>query len=248
MPQYRLSLTGAALLAANLIPLLGVLFAGWSLLEVVTLYWLENLVIGAINILRMATCSPDAEHLRLARQVASSNAARSLKDAAENAAEATHVTAVGHHAMKLLFIPFFAVHYGIFWAVHGVFIFALLGDGGLFAFRVGPFGDLSSSVKTLLAGGLWLGLLGSIVSHLFSFFYYFLYRGEYRKTNVAVLMMAPYGRIFVLHVAILLGAFAIHLLGQPIILLLLLILGKTALDWSLHQAEHPMEITSYAGE
>lgn len=240
MPEHRLTLTAMALLAANLIPLLGVLFAGWSLLEVVVLYWLENLVIGAINVLRMATCSPDIEHLRLAQEAAASDAETPAKmqEVASNLAAAAHVTTFGHHLIKLFFIPFFSVHYGMFCLVHGVFIFVLLGGNGMIGMGPGPFGGLSSHVTSVLSGGLWLALLGLVVSHLFSYVYYFLYLGEYRRTNVAMLMMAPYGRIVVLHVAILFGAFATHLLGQPMILLLLLILGKTILDWSLHQREH----------
>lgn len=240
MPEHRLTLTALALLAANLIPLLGVLFAGWSLLEVVVLYWLENLVIGAINVLRMATCSPDIEHLRLAQEAAASDAETPAKmqEIASNLAAAAQVTAFGHHLMKLFFIPFFSVHYGMFCLVYGVFIFVLLGGNGMIGMGPGPFGGLSSHVTSVLSGGLWLALLGLVVSHLFSYIYYFLFMGEYRRANVAMLMMAPYGRIVVLHVAILFGAFATHLLGQPMVLLLLLILGKMMLDWSLHQREH----------
>lgn len=245
MPTKRLSLTALALLAANLIPLLGVMFVGWSLFEVVILYWLENLVIGAINVLRMATCAPDIEHLRLAQQAAAAGAEtpKQASDLAADLSAVAHVTAVGHHLIKLFFIPFFTVHYGMFCLVHGVFIFVLLGGDGMIGVGPGPFGDLLSRVTSVLSGGLWIALLGLVVSHLFSYIYYFLYLGEYRRTNVAVLMMAPYGRIVVLHVAILFGAFATHLLGQPLVLLLLLIVGKTLLDWSLHQREHRVEDT-----
>lgn len=245
MPTKRPSLTALALLAANLIPLLGVMFAGWSLFEVVILYWLENLVIGAINVLRMATCAPDIEHLRLAQQAATAGAEKP-KQASDSSADLSalaNVTAVGHHLIKWFFIPFFTVHYGMFCLVHGVFIFVLLGGDGMIGMGPGPFGGLYSRVTSVLSNGLWIALWGLVVSHLFSYIYYFLYLGEYRRTNVAMLMMAPYGRIVVLHVAILFGAFATHLLGQPLVLLLLLIVGKTLLDWSLHQREHRVEDT-----
>ena len=51
-------------------------------------------------------------------------------------------------------------------------------------------------------------------------------------------MMAPYGRIVVLHIAILFGAFAIMALGSPLFLLVLLIVGKIALDLKLHRRSH----------
>ena len=47
------------LIGANLIPLFGVLVWDWSTFEVVILYWLENVIIGAINILKMMTCLPE---------------------------------------------------------------------------------------------------------------------------------------------------------------------------------------------
>ena len=53
----------------------------------------------------------------------------------------------------------------------------------------------------------------------------------------AILMMQPYGRIIVLHIAIIGGAFAIMLLGSPVFLLLILIGGKIWLDVKMHLLE-----------
>jgi hypothetical protein len=232
--RLRLTPSAVALLAANLVPLLGVMFAGWSLLEVVALYWIENLVIGGINVLKMATSAPDPEYLLEREQNILTGELGPPKPPSPH----TAVTTAGHHLVKLLFIPFFAFHYGMFCMVHGVFIFALLGDQGPFGLGQGPFGGLQQEVLALLSGGTLIAILGLIGSHLFSYGYHFLYRGEFRRTNVGLLMMAPYGRIVVLHVAILFGAFATHLLGQPMILLILLIIGKTMLDWTMHQRVH----------
>ena len=52
------------------------------------------------------------------------------------------------------------------------------------------------------------------------------------------LMQAPYPRIVVLHMAIVLGAFATIALGSPLLLLVILIVGKTLLDLKLHLKEH----------
>jgi hypothetical protein len=43
-----------ALLAANLVPLAGVLFGGWSLATVVVLFWSESAIIGFYTLLKMA--------------------------------------------------------------------------------------------------------------------------------------------------------------------------------------------------
>ncbi len=43
------------LVAANLLPLLGVVFFGWAVYDVLFLFWLENLVIGVFTIARLLT-------------------------------------------------------------------------------------------------------------------------------------------------------------------------------------------------
>jgi hypothetical protein len=51
-PLPRVSML--ALIAANLVPLFGVLFGGWKLDEVMVLYWAESAVIGCYTLLKMA--------------------------------------------------------------------------------------------------------------------------------------------------------------------------------------------------
>jgi len=34
-------------------------FLGWDTFSIVALYWTENVIIGAINVLKMITCNPD---------------------------------------------------------------------------------------------------------------------------------------------------------------------------------------------
>lgn len=195
-----------SLLAANGLPLLGVLLWDWNLFNVVVIYWAENVIIGLINILKLISC-------------ASSNL--ESKDLPYK------------HGAKFFCVPFFAVHYGIFCLVHGVFVFVLLGgeDGGL----DGLSGDWFELL--LETGSLW-AIVGLAMSHFFSFVRNYLIGGEYRRADLTTLMFQPYGRIIVLHLAILFGAFAIFLLGSPIWLLVLLVIGKTALDLAIHLLEH----------
>lgn len=198
-----------SLLIANAFPLVGVLFWGWSTFAVVVVYWAENVVIGLINVLKMICCNSsanDAEDLPL------------------------------QHAAKFFFVPFFTVHYGIFCAVHGVFVFALLGgDGGELGMPLGNWGGRMSMLRE--TGALW-GIVALAGSHLFSFFKNYLWGGEYQRVTLPQLMSSPYGRVVVLHLAILFGAFATVALGSPIWVLVILIVGKTALDLALHLREH----------
>jgi len=50
--------SAAVLVAANLVPLVGVLGLHWTVFSVLLLYWCENVVVGLFNILRMLAATP----------------------------------------------------------------------------------------------------------------------------------------------------------------------------------------------
>jgi hypothetical protein len=47
-----------ALVIANAFPIAGVLFLGWTVFPLVLLYWLENVVVGGFNVLKMLLAQP----------------------------------------------------------------------------------------------------------------------------------------------------------------------------------------------
>lgn len=187
------------LILANLIPLFGVFFWDWQVLDIVALYWAENIIIGFYNALRMAWVR------------------------SESGAGAEMIE-------KIFMIPFFVVHYGGFCAGHGVFLFTLLGS------HAGINGI--EGVVWLIFGPLKWPLLALFLSHGFSFFWNFLHRREYRNTTLSKQMFAPYSRIVALHIAILAGGVAIQAAGQPLLLLIILVIGKTVMDVKLHLRSH----------
>ncbi len=85
------------LIIANLAALPGVLFLGWDVGEIMLAYWLENIVIGVLNLVKM---------MIVVRR---------------NPAPA------GQDPRPLFIMPFYVVHYGMFTLVHGVFIVMLFG-------------------------------------------------------------------------------------------------------------------------
>ena len=196
MAEILLRPSVIALVLANLVPLLGVLLFEWRVLDILMLYWAENVVIGVVNVLRMSVC---------------------------------------RSGMKFFLIPFFIVHYGFFCYGH------LLAMTGIFSKSMGTatawpyfFGmPLADAWKS----PLWIALAAIAVSHMFSFFTNFLAGGEYRRTTASDLMSRPYGRIVVLHVTIIIGAALIDWLGSPIMMLVVLIAAKIALDLRLHLLE-----------
>ena len=200
----------AALILANLVPLAGVLFFGWSLHTILVLYWVENGIVGFWNLPKLALAGgPIVEMPREVRDVAT-------------------LPAMGW--AKVALVPFFLFHYGLFWLVHGVFVFVL----PVFASDVtgtSAFGAISWT--SVLVGGVAL-----FVSHGASFFLNYVGRGEYRTSSPTSQMGAPYARVVVLHLTIIFGAFAVAFLGSPIASLIVMVVLKTAIDLALHVREH----------
>lgn len=203
--RTRLPLGTALLLGANAVPLLGVLFLGWDLFSIMVLYWAENGIIGLINIPKVLLASGEIT---------------SPATPAGASFDASTAPSTVSTADKLLMIPFFVFHYGLFWAVHGVFVFALFGP------PQGP--------TTTVA----IGVLVLFASHGVSFFVNYVGRGEYLETSPSQQMSQPYSRVVVLHFTVLGGGFLTLLLGAPVAALALLVILKTAIDLRSHLREH----------
>ena len=202
-----------ALIVANLIPLFGVLFLGWSVWNILVIYWLENGIAGVINVLKMSTATGE-------------EAPGSGMTFIVNGQPSTSMTKAG-------LIPFFVVHYGIFWFVHGIFVLTLP-----------AFLSLTSDVPMeLTLGPVLFAAIGLAISHGLSFWWNFLHGGEYRRVTPAGLMFAPYRRLVALHLTIIFGAMAAMFTGAPAAAVAILVAIKTAIDLGLHLAEHRGELT-----
>ena len=240
LASQRIRLSSLALVIANLAPLLGVLFWGWSAGSVIVLYWFENVVIGVINVARMIALSPaDASIAGLV------GPARAASLAAGAAAERLLASkSLGSktlaHGFKLFLVPFFIVHYFMFCAGHGIFVFSMLaGQDGYFPDSVGIdlLGSLGRAIE-IFSTPLAFAALALALSHLLSFFVNYLGGGEYRRLDLQRLMMMPYGRIVVLHITIILGGFITLALGEPIWVIVILVVLKIAVDLKMHIREH----------
>ena len=198
----RTSLTVVFLVAVNLIPLFGVLFLDWSLFSIMVLYWIENGIIGLFNLVKIGFAAgpviPGSGH--------------------------PDGPSVGAFIGRAFYMGFFAVHYGLFWAVHGVFVFQLFGG--------------SASSGPDWSGGVTFAALALLLSHGVSFVVNFLGKREYLAVSPQQQMGQPYGRVVVLHITILAGGFLVAMLGTPIASLVVLISLKTAIDVRAHLGEH----------
>jgi hypothetical protein len=197
------------LVGANLFPVYAVLFAGWTVFAVLLLYWLENVVVGCFNVLRMV----------LAAGGRGSNA-----------------------PARTFVILFFMVHYGGFAAVHGLFVIVVFG----YAFQQGEGGPPAESLGQVIGqiadllrqASVGYALLALVASHGFSFVWNYLCGGEYRRLSPDELLIRPYARVVILHVAIIFGALLIGLFRTPVAALVVLVVLKIGLDVAAHLREH----------
>jgi hypothetical protein len=242
------SRSAIALVLANLIPLVGVLFFGWSLLTILVLYWVENGIVGFWNVPKIAMAQGSWVQ---APPGAPATAPRFIGPQA-----ATQLAAIPRVGLSI----FFLFHYGVFWLGHGLFVFLFLptmagsfaGDGPdpaclgrpdflpTFPDEVipGAVGSCASPMGEILWGSVALGALALFISHGASFLFNFIGRGEYLTRSPAQQMAAPYSRVIVLHLTIIFGGMVVAFLGAPIGALLVLVGLKTAFDLSLHLKEH----------
>jgi len=198
------------LVAANLIPLYGVLHWGWDLYVLMAVYWMETGIIGFWTAARMAV---------VARWVA------------------------------IILVPFFIIHFGGFMAGHFLFLWVLF--GGDWSQQIASAGDF---VRVIVFGtGLWLAFIALFASHGSSFYLNVLRPMlRARRKNAAgqaanahdppsanpldtrQIMMTPYGRIIVMHVTIVIGAFLIQLFQTKLAAFVLLIALKVVFDVAAH--------------
>jgi len=219
MELPKLSLSLFALTLANLVPLGGVFLFGWDAATLILLYWIENVVVGIYNILKIAlvkTASP-AGHLGKLLSIP---------------------------FFCLHFGGFCAVH-GLFLLV----FFKIGDSGDLFPKDPWPahlvfLQMLISVIKTLwhnLPNGMGWPVIMLFISHGISFVQNYLGKKEYTSFTVGKLMNQPYKRIVLMHITIIAGGVPIMLMDSPIPLLCILVVLKVGMDISLHVKEHRSE-------
>jgi hypothetical protein len=182
------------ILALNLVPVAGVLWAGWSPLQLLLLYWIENVAVGVFNYLKLRGYE-------------------------------AHSPARPPEPFKLS--SFFAMHYGMFTLVHGVF-----------ALVVGSFFGGASANAGAWAGLDWLSFAAAALSlvaiHLTDWLRWRAAEG-WNEGSADGQMFAPYGRVIVMHLTVLGGAFILAATKAPVAYVALLAVLKTFIEtgWAM---------------
>jgi len=121
---------------------------------------------------------------------------------------------------KLFLVPFFIMHFGIFTLVHGLFVFLLFSSPDL------NFVAIAISFVSLF------------VSHGLSFVFNFVLSKEYERVSARKQLFAPYSRVMIMHLTIIFGAAIVLQFESPLLLIILMIVMKIAVDLWSHYREH----------
>jgi len=208
------------ILGANSIPVTGVIFLNWNPYMILFIYWGESLIIGLFNLLKMI-----------------------ISGSVENG----RFSSSGFKDSSGLCI-FFTIHYGLFMLVHGIFIFVfMLLSLSMEIERNGGAFDPFSAVNFLLPGSMTVidflesefsAVIALFLSHLISFYLYFIKSGEYNHTNAETYMMHPYKRIIIMQMTIIFGAFALFVSGFKSAVFIIVWIGvKILFDLKIHVSE-----------
>ena len=178
MFKRRLTTSDIFLILVNGVPLYGVWFENWDARMVFLVYCLETIIIGIINVFKMA-------------------AVTILVKPTDN----WNNNGVSNKASGWFFILFFILHYGIFVFVQTQLFFGVSGlikGQSLFSGYAQIPALLGNEGKLLLA----IFITYYTLQTLFSFFQ----SGEYKTISMARLMFQPYTRIIVQQLAVILGS------------------------------------------
>lgn len=222
--HYLPSIT--ALVAANLVPLVGAIFFGWDVFAILVLYWLESAVVGFYNVFKLQKAAAPSAPAEIAEL-------RGYQSEGKSAAGLTG---------KAL-VRFFICHYGVFMSGHAFFLAVFI-----FVFSSSKF-----SALPIVTPAFWLTALVSVASfagsHGISYAVNFVGKEEFLRISPARQFMQPYRRIVVMHLTIIGGGFLlIFTPGSPLAFLIAMILTKIFIDMFYHLREHKQLAPTGAAE
>lgn len=184
------------LIIVNLIPLYGVWFEGWNASQMFLVYCLETIIIGIVNVLKMACVTFFVRK----------------KDTWQNGSSSTMLSG-------WFFIFFFIMHYGFFVFVQTQIFFSVSGlvPGGSFLTSY-------SKIPALLGDNGKLMLLIFIAYYTFQNVFDFFLSGNYKTISLGRLMFEPYIRIFVQQFVVILGSMFLSFGAGKIFILIFIII------------------------
>ncbi len=179
MKNRDIRASSVALVIANLIPLVGVLFLGWEPLTVFVIYVLESVIAGIFNVIKMLSVYFGNKEVALLKQPGDSGVA------------------------GLGLIPFFIVHYFFFVFIQCVLFFAFANIG---ADSFSPLRLIQNFKPYVYSDSGWAAG-GIVLSYAINYALNFMLNGKFARTSLSQLFFRPYKRIFIQQFVVLFGGF-----------------------------------------
>jgi len=210
----KLSFSALFLIAANLVPLLGVLFYHWQVGLVLGLFWIENLIIGVFNLIKMFTLA------------------------------VRNKVAIGFFlcAFFVVHYGFFCIGHGLFlWELLDLGSLDLtlspIAGSGLISEGAAILFNIIENYKPVI----YMALLALVVSHMVRFVENFILKGGIFKETSKSLMTRPYSQIIIMHAGLIIGGLLVTKFGSTIWLLFIIVLFKIVVDIKLLQRRSQSE-------
>jgi hypothetical protein len=184
--------------------LVGILFLGWHADAIVVAYFFETVIIGLFHIIKMLIV------------YFSGNAQR---EALRNA------TVEQQKQTGFFLIPFFCIHYFFFLFVQSVFMFMFISNDTGNSFNV-----IANYAAMLQREDVQQAVLVSCFTHAAMTMRDFILPKLYHEYSLAGMFFQPYGRVLLQQIVVILSGFFFMLFNGALVLAILLILFRTALD------------------
>lgn len=200
------------LVAANLVPIAGVVLWHWQVRDVLFLYWFENIIVGAFFILRVLCATPET---------------------IDRKTDGSLAGPVASWRGKLLFSGFYVLFFGVVCYAHAMLLVAFFHPASQ---PQAFFGNLAGGL--LRQPNAYLGLLAIVASHAGWFFVNNpLSKGAYTDREKYADALGPFQRVFVTGAAIFVGGFAVLAMDDQLVPMLMLIAAKLGVEVYLQRRE-----------
>ena len=206
-----------------MVPLFGVLFSDWDVGLVLGLFWIENLIIGVLNLLKML-----------------------IVGVRQKAAKAMFLCpffvfhyglfCLGHGTLMWEILDLGEINHALspLYHIHAEaesgFASIAANFGGLFGGLFGEGLALVFNFIELYKPTIYLAILVLCCSHIVRLIENFILRGGILKETVDTLMVRPYGQIIVMHIGLLVGGLLAEKFDSPVWLLAALVIFKLVVD------------------
>lgn len=201
MIKRRLTIEDYLLIVINLIPLYGVWFLGWDAKHVFIVYAMETVIVGIINIIKMAIVTIFV------------NSTHQWQRGDKNSMQS-----------GWFFIFFFIIHYGFFVFVQTQLFFksSSIGKDDSFIFNY-------TQIPSILGDDGKMVLLIFVLYYTAQSFFQFFTNGNYKNISMMRLMFEPYIRIFTQQIIVIIGGMCLAF-GAGKIFILVFVIAKIYME------------------